>query len=164
MINKIAFGGGCHWCTEAVFNALSGVIDVQQGFIRSTPPNDYFSEAVIVEFEPSQIPVQTLIEIHLRTHSSSSNHKMRKKYRSAIYTFSDDQAETASHALLQLQPEFDKPLITQVLSLEEFKPSANKFQNYFEKNADGQFCKTYIDPKLSMLRQKYKSVTKSIQK
>lgn len=79
MTEKIGFGGGCHWCTEAVFNALSGIINVQQGFIKSPAPNDYFSEAVIVEFEPNEIPIETLIEIHLRTHSSTSDHKMRKK-------------------------------------------------------------------------------------
>lgn len=160
MTEKIGFGGGCHWCTEAVFNALSGIRDVQQGFIKSSAPNNYFSEAVIVEFEPSEIPVETLIEIHLRTHSSTSDHKMRKKYRSAIYTFSDDQAETAIQTLRQLQSQFDKPLVTQVLPFEEFKSSDDKFQNYFEKNAGGQFCKTYIDPKLSLIRQKYSSVTK----
>lgn len=158
---KIGFGGGCHWCTEAVFNALSGVQNVEQGFIGSLAPNDYLSEAIIVEFAPEHIQLETLIEIHLRTHSSTSNHKMRKKYRSAVYTFSDKQAVTAQHILTQLQAEFEAPLVTQVLPFKRFEPSNKKFQNYFEKNADGQFCKTYIDPKLSLLKQKYNSVLKA---
>lgn len=161
MTEKIGFGGGCHWCTEAVFNALGGVLNVQQGFIKSIPPNDYFSEAVIVEFEPNQIPIETLIEIHLRTHSSTSNHTMRKKYRSAVYTFSDNQAEYAKQTLGQLQSDFDEQLVTQVLSCEDFNSSAERFQKYFEKNASGQFCKTYIDPKLSLLRRKYNSALRT---
>ena len=86
-IDKVAFGGGCHWCTEAVFQALAGVEQVEQGFVKSRPPHDCFSEAVVVHFNAQIIPVKTLIEIHLRTHASSSAHTMRGKYRSAVYSF-----------------------------------------------------------------------------
>ena len=88
---KIAFGGGCHWCTEAVFQSIKGVLKVEQGFVASTKKNSSFSEAVIVHFEDSKIALKTLIEIHLHTHKSTSNHSMRSKYRSAIYTFSEVQ-------------------------------------------------------------------------
>lgn len=160
MNEKIGFGGGCHWCTEAVFNHLIGIFKVQQGFIKSAPPNDYFSEAVVIEFNPQTIPLRELIEIHLRTHASTSNHSMREKYRSAIYSFTDEQTASATGILKQLQEGFDKKLITQVLPFMEFQSSEEKYQNYFNKNAEGQFCKTYIDPKLSLLRQKYRSLIK----
>ena len=84
---KIAFGGGCHWCTEAVFQSLKGVEKVEQGFITSYDQNNTFSEAVIVDFNTEKIDLKTLVEIHLHTHKSTSNHSMRKKYRSAIYVF-----------------------------------------------------------------------------
>ena len=67
---KIVFGGGCHRCTEAVFQALRGVKDVAQGFVSSTPPDNAWSEAVIVTLDPSLIDGATLIEIHLRTRFS----------------------------------------------------------------------------------------------
>ncbi len=161
MNEKIGFGGGCHWCTEAVFNQLIGIQNVQQGFIKSNAPNNYFSEAVIVEFDDEQIPLSELIEIHLRTHASTSNHSMREKYRSAIYTYTDEQTANATIILKQLQVGFEKPLITQALPFVEFRSSEEKYQNYFDKNAEGQFCKTYIDPKLNMLRRKYSSIVKS---
>ena len=58
----------------------------------------------------------------------------------------------------ELQTGFDKKLITQVLPFVEFQASEEKYQNYFDKNADGQFCKTYIDPKLNLLRKQYSSL------
>lgn len=152
---RIGFGGGCHWCTEAVFNALRGVEQVSQGFIKSDPPHDSFSEAVLVDYKPAEIPLEVLIEIHLRTHSSTSNHKMRGKYRSAVYTFSNEQSAATQDALAKLQGAFELKLVTQVLLHVAFTASDEQFANYQEKNADGPFCERYIDPKLDLLRDKY---------
>ena len=149
---KIAFGGGCHWCTEAVFQALRGVQKTEQGFVQSTAPNATWSEAVIVQFDPATIPLATLIEIHLRTHAATSPHKMRGKYRSAIYTVTPDQDEPAGQTLAALAPEFDAPLVTKILPLIAFKPSDSRFHNYYETDPTRPFCKTYIDPKLAKLR------------
>jgi len=76
----IGFGGGCHWCTEAVFQSLKGVEKVEQGWI--SPANDIsaFSESVLVHFQLKQNFLQTLIAVHLQTHSATSEHKMRNKY------------------------------------------------------------------------------------
>lgn len=152
---KIGFGGGCHWCTEAVFAALRGVSDLEQGFIKSDPPNNSWSEAVQLSFSSSIIPLTALIEIHLRTHASTSNHKMRGKYRSAIYVMDQETETAARQALKSLAPGFDAALVTQVLPLREFKLSPEQFRNYAEKNANGPFCAAYIDPKLALLRKEY---------
>ena len=123
-LKKIGFGGGCHWCTEAVFQSLTGVSKVDQGFIASTGENSTFSEAVIVHYNPDTIPLQLLVEIHLRTHKSTVNHQMRSKYRSAIYVFSELQFDEVIQMLQSMQKEFDNNLITEVyrfmnLSLQE---------------------------------------------
>ncbi|RDX36878.1 peptide methionine sulfoxide reductase, partial [Kangiella sp. HD9-110m-PIT-SAG07] len=76
-LTQIGFGGGCHWCTETVFASLIGVVEVEQGWIASDGDADSFSEAVIVTFDPQQIPLKDLVQIHLLTHSSSSDHKFR---------------------------------------------------------------------------------------
>ncbi|WP_343065456.1 peptide-methionine (S)-S-oxide reductase [Arenibacter arenosicollis] len=81
---KIAFGGGCHWCTEAVYQSLKGVEVVEQGFVASKGEESFFSEAVIVHYDPKSIALKDLILIHLYTHKSTSDHSMRNKYRSAI--------------------------------------------------------------------------------
>jgi len=154
-MDQIGFGGGCHWCTEAVFQALHGVSSVAQGFIRSDPPSDSWSEAVLLLFEPDVIPLVSLIEVHLRTHASTSDHKMRGKYRSAVYVESDAQAADCVAALAGLQRQFDAPLVTQVLRNRGFKASDPRFHNYQTRNAGGQFCTRYIDPKLALLRERF---------
>jgi hypothetical protein len=60
---EVGFGGRCHWCAEAVFQAIQGVQQVEQGFIRSSPPDDAGSEALIVKFEPEVIGLASLIDI-----------------------------------------------------------------------------------------------------
>mgnify|MGYP000622135186 CR=1 FL=1 len=113
-LTKIAFGGGCHWCTEAVFQSLLGVENVEQGFVASVDANASFSEAVIVHYNEAKIPLSVLVEIHLHTHKSTSNHSMRTKYRSAIYTFSDEQKAEAQQILESFQNEFEHKLITKL--------------------------------------------------
>ena len=152
---RIGFGGGCHWCTEAVFQALRGVSRVEQGFIASTPPMDTYSEAVIVHADTQSLPLAILIEIHLRTHASTSQHALRGKYRSAIYAFDEDQALQTRAILVQLQDQFAAPLVTQVLPFYMFKASQSRYRNYYNKRPERPFCKTYIEPKLSKLRQHF---------
>jgi peptide-methionine (S)-S-oxide reductase len=154
-MERIGFGGGCHWCTEAVFASLRGVIHVEQGFIRADAPDDDFSEAVVLTFQPEKISLGALIEIHVRTHSSTSNHAMRQKYRSAIYAMDEAQAEAARRILTEVATGFDAPLVTRVLPFRAFKPSDERFQRYAEKHAGGPFCATYIDPKLALLKKEF---------
>jgi peptide-methionine (S)-S-oxide reductase len=152
---RIGFGGGCHWCTEAVFSALRGVSEISQGYIRSEPPDDSYSEAVIVTFNPCEIDLATLIEVHLRTHASTSDHKMRGKYRSAVYAFNKAQSANAKGEIARLQPVFDAPIVTKVLPFSSFKLSDERFQNYYRNDPSRPFCTTYIDPKLKLIRQRF---------
>lgn len=155
-LTKIAFGGGCHWCTEAVFQSLNGIEKVDQGWVASTEKNNTFSEAVVVYFKASEIDLKTLIEIHLLTHKSTSNHSMRNKYRSAIYYFSEPQKVESLKIIEELQSKFEGKIITKVLEFQNFKPSPKEFQNYYLSNPEKPFCKTYINPKLTILQKKYK--------
>ncbi|PKA98905.1 peptide-methionine (S)-S-oxide reductase [Flavobacteriaceae bacterium MAR_2009_75] len=154
-MDKIAMGGGCHWCTEAVFQELNGVQKVEQGFVASNGKISSFSEAVIVHFDSDVISLSDLIEIHLHTHRSTSNHSMRDKYRSAIYTFNFEQHRKAEKVVKRLQSKFHLPLVTKVLPFARFKPSADQFKNYYSKNPEKPFCKRYIDPKLELLQERF---------
>ena len=155
LLTQIGFGGGCHWCTEAVFASLKGVDRVEQGWIASYGDAESFSEAVIVTFNEEQIPLKDLIQIHLLTHSSSSAHQFRHKYRSAVYTFDTEQSSKAKRFLAELAQENDKEYVTQVLPYRAFKLNKEKYQQYYLKHADKPFCRTYIAPKLATLRQQY---------
>jgi peptide-methionine (S)-S-oxide reductase len=154
-LTKVGFGGGCHWCTEAVFQSLIGVKKVEQGWVTSAEKNKSFSEAVIVHFDVKEINLKTLIEIHLRTHKSTSNHSMRTKYRSAVYYFSRQQKEESIKIIEELQSGFKDAIITQLLEFKNFKPSSEEFQNYYQSDPDKPFCKNYIHPKLQFLLQNF---------
>ena len=154
-MDKIGFGGGCHWCTEAVFQILKGVNKVEQGWIASNGEYDSLSEAVIVHFDSTIIELDTLIEIHLHTHSCTSQHPKRKKYRSAVYVFSDFQLEKTKQIICNLQSDFELPIITQALPFLSFKKNIEQYQNYYLKNSENQFCQTYIGPKFRLLMQKF---------
>lgn len=121
IFDKIALGGGCHWCTEAVFQSLRGVTNVEQGYVASTDENYTFSEAVIVHFNAEVIPIKTLIEIHLYTHKSTSNHSFIVKYRSTVYAFSEMQRQETKLIIDSLQNQFENKLVTEVLPFESFK-------------------------------------------
>ncbi|MBE7168977.1 MAG: peptide-methionine (S)-S-oxide reductase [Williamsia sp.] len=155
-MNQIGFGGNCHWCTEAIFQSLKGVSSVQQGWIASAGPAAEFSEAVLVCFDPEVISAATLIAIHLHTHSCTSSHSMRTKYRSAVYTVNEAQAIEAREIVLSLQSEFSEPVITRVLPLREFKLNREEDLNYYYKNPDKPFCRRYISPKLNVLMDRFK--------
>lgn len=155
MKKKIGFGGGCHWCTEAVFQSLKGVLFVDQGWISSSESEDSFSEGVLVTFDPTIVSSDVLIEIHLLTHSSSSNHKMREKYRSAVYVFSEAQHKQVKAILDKNQKKSDKKIVTSVLPMKDFKQNKESLLNYYTSRRDAPFCKTYIDPKIKALMQSH---------
>ncbi|WP_070138149.1 peptide-methionine (S)-S-oxide reductase [Crocinitomix algicola] len=156
-LGKVGFGGGCHWCTEAVFSVLKGVEKVEQGWIKSTPPYDTFSEGVIVHYDNKIISLEELIEIHLSTHSSTSNHSMRAKYRSAIYVFNDTDRKLSEIILNSACISNEKNYITKVFSLKEFKVNHEQYLQYYTKNKNAPFCKNYIEPKLGLVKSKFPS-------
>jgi peptide-methionine (S)-S-oxide reductase len=155
--SKIGFGGGCHWCTEAFFQALIGVEKVEQGWIASQKEQETFSEAVIVYFDESVISLETLIEVHLTTHNSASNHSMREKYRSAVYSFNKEQLNKSKIIIQVFQNKFKDKIITKVYPFLKFKPSRQEIQNYHKKNPSSPFCQRYIDPKLKLMERQFEN-------
>ncbi len=159
-LHLIGLGGGCHWCTEAVFQALRGVERVEQGWIAAPAPDDAFSEAVRVHFDPAVIQLAELIEVHLHTHASRSDHSMRGKYRSAIYAMDELQAAEASACLAALAAGLSPPPVTRVLRFRDFRPSREAITCYYEKDPARAFCRDYIEPKLAVLRQRFPHLLK----
>lgn len=155
MLQKVGFGGGCHWCTEAVFQSLVGVVNVQQGWISSDNPFDELSEGVIVSFKDEIIALDTLVAVHLHTHSCTSLHSMRNKYRSAVYTFSTEQITKVDIAVKKLQDDFDRPIVTITIPFRHFKLNTQSWLDYYYSNLGKPFCLTYINPKLTLLMQQF---------
>lgn len=157
----IGFGGGCHWCTEAVFQPLIGVRDVRQGFIRADPPDDSWSEAVEVIYDPDHLSLRDLLTVHLSTHASTTTHKMRGKYRSAVYVQNAEHRQECAALIAGLGAETDMPFVTRVLMHRSFKPSDERFHNYYKSQPERPFCQTYIEPKLAKLRAQHKQLLQS---
>jgi peptide-methionine (S)-S-oxide reductase len=158
-MQKIGFGGSCHWCTEAIFLSLKGIGSVLQGWISSEGEYSGFSEAVIVEFDEVIISADTLIAIHLATHSCTSDHQMRAKYRSAIYTVDEDQSRNARTAIGLLQKDYEAPIITVVIPYRSFKLNTEPFLNYYFSDVQKPFCENIINPKLERLLKLFSNET-----
>ncbi|WP_335965215.1 peptide-methionine (S)-S-oxide reductase [Galbibacter sp. PAP.153] len=158
-MTKIAFGGSCHWCMEAIYQSLIGVVKVEQGFVASKEAPRTFYETVIVYFNPEQIPLKALVEIHLKTHKSTVNHSKRNKYVSAVYAFSVEQQHKIRALLEAFQNNSSEKIITKASLFNTFKPSEEMFYNYYYSNPEKPFCKTYIDPKLKKLLANYEQFT-----
>ncbi|MBD8488720.1 peptide-methionine (S)-S-oxide reductase [Echinicola sp. CAU 1574] len=156
-MEKMGFGGGCHWCTEAVFQSIEGVGNVDQGWIASSGKYSSFSEAVLVDFDPQIISLHQLIKSHLLTHSCTSEHSMREKYRSAIYVFSHEQHEIVQKNLEDLQQLWSGNIITQILPFVSFRRNSADLLNYYQSRPDAPFCQKYIQPKLKLLKKNQKA-------
>ena len=152
---KIGLGGGCHWCTEAVFQQLRGVERVEQGWIRSSAPDDAFSEAIVVHFDPRQIPLAVLLEVHLRTHASTSAHALRGKYRSAVYWFDAAVLPEIDARLAAFAAERGRAVVTRALPFVAFRENEETYRAYYRKRPNAPFCRRYIDPKLDLLRREF---------
>lgn len=151
----IGFGGSCHWCTEAIFLSLKGVVAVDQGWIAPAAANEDYSEAVIVRFLPQAISLERLIAIHVSTHSSTADHSRRWKYRSAIYTYTEPQFLQATQAIATLQSHYAQKIITQVLPFHSFRQNEAQYLNYYYENPQKPFCTSVITPKLNQLLQQF---------
>jgi peptide-methionine (S)-S-oxide reductase len=158
-MNKVGFGGSCHWCTEAIFLSLHGVAAVEQGWIGSEAEDASLSEGVIVLYDPELINLKTLVAIHLYTHSCTSEHVMRTKYRSAIYSFNNEDRLAAMGEIRILQHQFSRPVITRVLPFKFFKSNTAEYLNYYYKDPEKPFCENIVNPKLRLLLQKFNKET-----
>jgi len=154
-MEQIGFGGSCHWCTEAIFLSLRGTIEVLQGWIAGAEQTDRFSEAVLVTFDPEIISLQELTAIHLYTHSCTSSHAMRDKYRSAVYCFNAVQIEMVKNAINGLQENFPEPVITETVIFGQFRLNTPEYQNYYYKDTTKPFCANIINPKLNELISRF---------
>lgn len=154
-LEKIGFGGSCHWCTEAIFQSIKGVVHVDQGWISPKGNDSAFSEAVIVEFDAEVISIHDLIGIHLHSHSCTSSHSMRSKYLSAVYLLNDQQDILVANAIQDYQQDFDDPIITEVVPFGAFKLNSANYLNYYFNDPRKPFCENIVNPKLRELISRY---------
>jgi peptide-methionine (S)-S-oxide reductase len=170
------FGGGCFWCTEAVFKELKGVESVTSGYSGGHVINPAYrevtsgttghAEVIEIEFDPAVISFQELLEVFWATHDPTTLNRqgadVGPQYRSVIFYHNEKQQEIAEQIKQKLNDEkvFDKPVVTEISLWENFYRAENYHQDYYENNAAQGYCQFVIVPKLDKFRKIFKDKLK----
>ena len=164
---KIDFGGGCFWCTEALFQRLKGVVKVESGYSGGTVQNPTYREvcsgktghAEIVEitYRPEEISFEDLLRIHLSTHNPTTVDRQGadwgSQYRSIIFYRTEEERQSALNIIEELQPFYRDMIVTQLQMFEHFYKAEDYHQDYYNRNQQAEYCQAVIDPKLSKFRE-----------
>ncbi len=169
-MKDIVLGGGCFWCTEAVFQRVKGVSEVVSGFAGGGAGGnpDYWSihgndsshaEVVQVTYDEQVITLTELLDIFFGTHDPTTTNQpgtadMGSEYRSIILC-GEDELETANKAKDEAQKNWDKPIITEIKVLDKFTPAEEHHQNYYNNNQQAGYCQVIINPKLEKFQKKF---------
>ncbi len=167
---------GCFWCTEAIFQRLKGVESVISGYsggkVKNPTYNDVTSgetghaEVIQIQFNPSEITFQEILEVFFATHDPTTLNKqgydVGTQYRSAIFYHSSAQKEVAETFIKSLTEAkvFDKKIVTEVTEFSVFYPAEAYHQNYYNNNKTQGYCMAVINPKLEKFIKKYKDKLK----
>lgn len=161
-------GGGCFWCTEAVFQKVKGVDKVVSGYAGGNAPGrptyreicsglSGFAEVIRITFDAHIISYQDLLVIFMTTHDPTTLNRQGAdrgtQYRSVIYYHDENQQKIAKEVLQQIQPYYSDKISTELSSLPTFYEAEQEHQNYYKENTQQGYCSFVIEPKLAKLRQ-----------
>ncbi len=164
------FGGGCFWCTEAIFQSLKGVLEVESGYSGGATQNPSYdevcsgetghAEVVQVTYDPEMISFEDLIRVHLSTHDpttfDSQGDDVGSQYRSIIF-FRDEQERRSAEDLLGEYAEIvEEDPVTELHSFVEFFPAEDDHRNYYAENPDSGYCISVIKPKVDEFRETFR--------
>lgn len=169
-------GGGCFWCTEAIFLELKGVESVVSGYSGGKVNNPSYqdictgqtghAEVIEIEFDPNIISFQELLEVFWSTHDPTSLNRqggdIGTQYRSVIFYMNDNQKEVAKILKKKLEEEavFNQPIVTEISPRINFFKAENYHQNYYKDNQSQGYCQFIIVPKLDKFRKIFKEKLK----
>jgi peptide-methionine (S)-S-oxide reductase len=160
--NIATFGGGCFWCTEAIFKRVRGVEEVISGFSGGHVENPSYSEvarqktghaeSIQIEFNSKVISYEELLEIFFKTHDPTTLNKQGNdigpEYRSIIFYHDEKQRELAKKAM-------PKDAVTEIVPFEKFYKAEDSHQNYYENNKNNPYCTFVIDPKVKKFLKEF---------
>lgn len=170
------FGGGCFWCTEAIFQRLQGVVSVAPGYAGghvSDPTYEQVSsgttghaEVIQIEFDPQQLNFRTLLEVFFTVHDPTTLNRQGndagEQYRSIIFYRNDAQKSETEKFIQELTAEkiYEHPIVTTLKPLQQFYPAEAQHGNYYNQNSGQPYCRLVINPKLEKLRAKFAPLLK----
>lgn len=170
------FGGGCFWCTEAVFGMLRGVKSVRPGYAGGTTENPTYedvstgltghAEVIEVVYDPQAVSYQDLLAVFFGSHDGSTLNRQGSdvgtQYRSVIFFTTPEQEQEARDFIKEINdsnPQGD-PMVTTVEPLRKFFVAEDYHKNYAAKNPENRYCQLIINPKLEKVQQKFASLLK----
>jgi peptide-methionine (S)-S-oxide reductase len=172
------FGGGCFWCTEAVFSQLKGVEKIEPGYSGGDLENPTYeevstgttghAEVAQITFDPNVISFKEILQIFFSTHDPTTLNRqgpdIGSQYRSIIFYHDNHQKEIAEQVIKDLSEEkiFDAPIVTQIEPLKTFYKAEYYHKEYFKRHPEQPYCRVVIAPKVSKLRQLYLSKLKLV--
>jgi peptide-methionine (S)-S-oxide reductase len=164
-------GGGCFWCTEAIFQLIRGVEKVDPGYAGGTLPNPSYeevstgttghAEVAQITFDPDVITYREILEIFFGTHNPTQLNRqgadIGTQYRSVIFYHTPEQKVTAEKLIKELTDEkaYDKPIVTQIEPLKAFYLAETYHKDYFQKHPKAPYCQVVITPKIAKLQKTY---------
>jgi peptide-methionine (S)-S-oxide reductase len=170
-LQKITFGNGCFWCTEAIFETLKGVKSVASGYMGGHTKNPTYkdvcggdtghAEVIRLEYDADELSFDELLLIFFKTHNPTTLNRqggdVGTQYRSAIFYENDGQKQQALAMIKRLTDEkvFDKPIVTEVTPASEFSKAEDYHQNYFNNNPHNPYCAAVIQPKLHKFAKEF---------
>ena len=171
------FGGGCFWCTEAVFDELRGVISVMPGYAGGSVKNPTYeavcggltghAEVIWIEFDPSQIDYKDLLTVFFATHDPTTLNRQGNdvgtQYRSIILYASEEQKREAERFIKEINDSSPrgKPVVTEVKPQGEFYEAEEYHRKYYENNSYQPYCWAIITPKLQKVHKQFTELLKS---
>jgi peptide-methionine (S)-S-oxide reductase len=172
----IVLGGGCFWCTEAVYVKVRGVTDVESGYSNGQAERPSYeqvctgttghNEVVKLTYDPAQISLRQILEIFFVVHDpttlNAQGNDRGTQYRSGIYFTTPAQKDEADAMIRQMGQEkiFDRPIVTEVLPLSNYWPAEEYHQDFFEKNPNQGYCVAVAGPKVAKFRKTFKELVK----
>jgi peptide-methionine (S)-S-oxide reductase len=172
----IVLGGGCFWCTEAVYKEVRGITDVESGYSNGQGGQPSYEdvctgrtgyvEVVKLKFDPSQITLRQVLEIffvvHDPTQLNRQGNDVGTQYRSGIYTTTPEQKQVAEDMVRSINQEklFGKPVVTEVRALENYWPAEDYHQDFFERNPTQGYCVAVAAPKVAKFRKTFSELAR----
>ncbi|MFA8016908.1 peptide-methionine (S)-S-oxide reductase MsrA [Bremerella cremea] len=170
-IQTATFGGGCFWCTEAVFLELRGVQSVTSGYAGGHVANPTYeqvctkttghAEVIQITYDADEVSYEDLLEIFFQTHDPTTKDRQGNdvgpQYRSAIFYHSPQQQETAEAFIQKLTEAgtFADPIVTEVTEINNYYPAENYHQDYLANNPGNPYCAMVVRPKVDKFRKQF---------
>jgi len=168
-VETITLGGGCFWCTEAVFEQVAGVLALQSGYCNGQVLRPSYEqvcegttghvEVVRVQFDPQSVSLRELLEIFFVVHDPTTLDRQGNdtgpQYRSGIYWHAPAQADVARQVLAEVNAELGGRVVTELAAETNYWPAEDYHQHYFANHPGQGYCAYVVAPKVQKFRQTF---------